>query len=251
MKLTGGNKMDLSLDVVKREETGKSANSQLREENQIPAVIYGRDVEESLNVAVNIRDIRSLLKKGAMNNVLVELKIDSEASSRDVLIKDADMHPVSSELLHVDFHQVSPGDLVQVKVPVKLVGVAVGVEQDDGIVDQPVRSLRVSCRADNIPEALEVDIEEMEIGDTLTISEIPAPDGVDFLGRLDQTVASIQPPEEFDLTVTPAAGVETIEETVEEAMEKAAEEGEVVEGEEVEGEAEGEEVAAEETPAAG
>ncbi|MFP4687347.1 MAG: 50S ribosomal protein L25 [bacterium] len=242
--------MQLTIDAQKRDGKGKSFNTQLRHSGQVPAVIYGRDVEDTLDISVNTRQIRSLLKQGALNNVLVQLNLDSEKKSRNVLIKAAEIHPVNSELLHVDFHQVSPGDQVQVKIPIKLVGEAVGVERDGGIVDQPVRTLRVSCRADNIPKALEVDITEMEIGDTISVEDIPVASGVDVLAKSERTVASIQPPEEFDLTVTPAAGVETIEETVEEAMEKAAEEGEEVEGEELEGEeAEGVEGQPEEQPA--
>ena len=235
--------MKLSLDAKKRENTGKSANTHLRAAGEVPAVLYGREVEGSLNLAVDVRDISALLKKGALNNVLVDLKVDDD--TRQVLIKDIDLHPVNSQLLHVDFHQVSPSDKVQVKVPVNLVGESIGVKEENGIVDQPVRSLRVACRADNIPETIEIDISDMEIGDTVTVGDIPLSADVEIMSGDSRTVASIQPPEEFDLTVTPAAGVETIEETVEEAMEKVGEEGEEALEGEGEEEAEAEEVSEE------
>lgn len=228
--------MEFSIEAQKREKTGKSGNRKLRENGRVPAVLYGRDLE-SVNLQVNRRDIRALLKEGALKNVLVNLELEGESESRPVLIKDADIHPVKSELLHVDFHQVSPEEEVQVEVPIELVGESVGVEQEDGIIDQPLRVLEVSCEANNIPASVEVDITEMEIGDVIFVSDIKTDSGVEMLTNKSRTVLSIQPPEEFDTEVTPAAGVATVEETVEEAMEKVAEGEEVEEGEEaVEGE---------------
>lgn len=230
-------KRKLSAEI--REKTGTGSCKRLRRQGQIPAVVYGRDVE-STNLVLDKLEIRELLREGAMKNVLLELDVESEDEPRDVLIKDADIHPVSSNLLHVDLQQVSPEHRVKVEVPIKLVGTSVGVERDNGILDQPLRSLRIGCKASDLPPQIEIQIEELEIGDAVYVEDLDVPDEVDVLTPGDRVVVSVQPPEEFDLEVEPAAGVEAVEETVEEALEEAeeveeleeAEEGEAEEGEE-------------------
>ncbi len=227
-------KQQLSAEI--REETGSGPSGRYREEELIPAVLYGREVETK-NLLLDAHEISELLRDGALNNVLVDLQLASDDEKRQVLIKDADLDPVSSDLLHVDLHQVSPEDRVQVKVPVKLTGESPGVEQEDGILDKPVRTLRIDCQASEIPSQIDVSIAEMEIGDKIFVRDLEVGENIDILTDQDRVLVSVQPPEEFDLEVTPAAGVGVIEETVEEALEEAEE----VEAEEVEAEEEAEE----------
>lgn len=236
----------VTLQAQTRDQTGKSHNRQLREEERVPAVVYGRNID-SKNLHVDGPKVRQLLKQGALNNVLVDLEIEDETGSRNVLIKDVDLHPVKSDLRHVDFHQVEPDDEVQVNVPVNLTGESIGVERDDGIVDQPIRELQVRCQASDMPEVIELDISELEIGDAIFVEDVDPPSGVNLLDEPGRTVVSVQPPEEYDLETEPAMEEATIEEAVEEAMEEAAEEGEELEeGEAPEAEEEAAEEAAEE-----
>jgi large subunit ribosomal protein L25 len=235
-----------NLEAEPREETGQSSNRELRENSKIPAVVYGKNVDNQ-NLAVRKGDIEPLLKDGALNNRLLELDVEGDDQERNVLIKDIDLDPVTDGLLHVDFHQVRPSDEVEVEIPVELVGESPGVELDGGIVDQPMRTLTVACKVEDIPEQIEVDIGELEIGDAIFVSDVTTPRGVTLQNDESRTIVSIQPPEEFDLETTPAEGAEAIEETVEEAMEEVAEaeEEELEEGEEAEG-VEGEPAAGEE-----
>jgi large subunit ribosomal protein L25 len=235
--------MALSISAEERDATGKSNNRKLREGERIPAVVYGRKIDNK-NLHVHAPELRSVLKEGAVSNVLVELNVEGETDPREVLIKDVDIHPVESSLQHVDFHEVSPEDTVQVKVPVNLNGPSVGVEQEGGILFQPVREVMVECKATEIPEQVDVDITELDIGDVLFIRDIPTTSAVEILDDEDRTLVSIQPPKEYDLEPTVPEVGEEIEETVEEALEEAAEaEGEEIEGEAAEeaAEAEGEE----------
>jgi len=223
--------MELNLQATERSATGKSENRKLREQARVPAVVYGRETENK-NLTVREPELRSILKTGAISNVIVELEVEGESESRNVLIKDVEIHPVESSILHVDFHQVSPDDRVQVKVPVRTTGQSLGVEQEGGILIQAVREVLVDCKASDIPEQLEVDIEELDIGDVLFVRDIPTSGSVEILSDEDRTLVSIQPPKEYDLEpTTPEIGDE-IDETVEDALEEAAEELE--EGEEEE-----------------
>lgn len=231
--------MELNLQAMERTVTGKSKNRKLREQAQVPAVVYGRETENK-NLAVREPELRSILKTGAISNVIVELEVEGESESRNVLIKDVEIHPVESSILHVDFHQVSPDDRVQVKVPVSTTGQSVGIEQEGGILIQAVREVLVDCKASDIPEQLEVDIEELDIGDVLFVRDIPTSESVEILSDQDRTLVSIQPPKEYDLEPTAPEIGDEIDETVEDALEEAAEDLEEAEGEELE-EEEGEE----------
>ncbi len=211
-----------ALEAEVREETGKSANRKLRGDDRIPAVVYGREVT-SRPLAVHQGDIEPLLKDGALNNRLLQLEVEGEEESRSVLIKDIDLDPVTDGLLHVDFHQVRAADTVRVEVPLKLTGESPGVELEGGIVDQPVRALSVECEVRNIPEELEVSVDEMEVGDAVFVSDVEAPANAELLDDPDRAIVTIQPPEEYDLETTTAEETELIEETVEEAMEEVAE----------------------------
>lgn len=228
------------LNAQHREVTGKSANRELRRNGRVPAVVYGRGVD-SVNLSVARDEITRLLRAGAFQNVLVDLEIDQEETSRDVLIKDVQMHPVRDRVMHVDLHEVQPDDRVQVAVPLELIGESPGVERENGIIDQPVRELKVDCRVDQLPSSLSVDLDGLEIGDAVMASEVDVPQGVTVLTPEDRTVVSIQPPREFDLEVTPSAEEEVIEETVEEALEEVAEGEELPEEEMPEEELPGEE----------
>lgn len=226
------------LEAEPREETGQSANRELREESMVPAVVYGQETDNR-NLAIRKGDIEPLLRNGALNNRLIDLDVDDEDEDRSVLIKDIDLDPVTDVIIHVDFHQVRSQDTVEVDVPVTLVGESPGVELDGGIIDQPLRTLSVECKVKDIPNELEVDIDELEIGDAVFVSNVTPPSGVTLMNDPERTIVSIQPPEEFDVETTPAEETEAIEETVEEAMEEVAEgeEEELEEGEEAEGEA--------------
>lgn len=217
------------LTARRRTETGKSASRELRGNGRVPAVVYGRGVD-NVNLSVHRDELLKLLRDGAFQNVLVDLEIDEEDGPRNVLIKDVQIHPVKDRVIHVDLHQVHADDRVQVAVPVELIGESPGVEQENGIIDQPVRQLRVDCRVDQLPASLSVDIDGLEIGDAVMVADVDVPQGVTLLTPEDRTVVSIQPPREFDLEVTPSAEAEVIEETVEEALEEVAE-GELAEEE--------------------
>lgn len=220
------------LQAESREQTGQSANRELREESMIPAVVYGKETENK-NLAVRKGDIEPLLRDGALNNRLIDLDVDDEDDERSVLIKDIDQDPVTDGIIHVDFHQVRSQDTVEVNVPVTLVSESPGVELEGGIIDQPLRTLSVECKVKDIPGEIEVDIGELDIGDAVFVSNVTPPVGVTLMNNPERTIVSIQPPEEFDVETTPAEETEAIEETVEEAMEEVAEgEEELEEGEE-------------------
>ena len=160
-------------------ETGRTAGSRpsgrLREDGRIPAVVYGlgRDAQ---SVTVPWSDLRRALSTEAGVNALISLEVDGRTDL--AIVKDLQRHPVRRNVLHVDFLRVDPDAPVAVDVPVALTGVASAVEGRRGIVDQPLKTLTVKAKPSDIPSGLELAIDSLEIGGSLTVADIALPAGV-------------------------------------------------------------------------
>ncbi len=199
----------LSADT--RTATGKGANRKLRVQGRIPAVVYGKG-RDPLSVALDPRALEALLRKsGAGLNTLIDLSVSGRTDT--VLIKELQRHPVHGRYLHVDFFQVDLTQKITVSVPIHFTGKARGVEFG-GILDHPLREIEVECLPRAIPEFVEVDVSALEIGQSIHVSDLRLPEGVEVKTDPTLPVASV---------VLPAAEVEA-------APIETVVEGEVAEG---------------------
>ena len=200
------------LSAENRSATGKGPNRRLRVAGQIPGVIYGKG-REAQPVTLDPQALETLLhKSGAGLNTLIDLSVAGRTNT--VLVKELQRHPVHGSYVHVDFFQVDLTQKITVSVPIHFVGKARGVEFG-GILDHPLRELEVECLPRAIPEFVEVDVSALEVGQSIHVSDLRLPDGVEVKTDAMLPVASV---------VLPAAEVEaTPVETVVE--------GEVPEGE--------------------
>ena len=225
----------VKLTAKKREATGSSAAGRLRRDGWIPAVIYGHD-RASEPLKVDDTELRQLLSEISVDNTLVDLDVEGDGVER-VLIREVQTHPWRSQVLHVDFFQISEDEEIRVAIPVRYTGEAQGVRESGGILQTNRNELEVECLPGEIPEYFEVDVSDLEIGDSLHVSDLST-GGVRPLEELDATLCVVVPP-----TI-----VEVEEEVPEEEVELEELEPELV-GEEEEGEvapeAEGEEEAEE------
>ena len=202
-----------------RTTTGNGPARVLRQAGQIPAVLYGPAIESVL-LSVNISDIDRVLKKGRIGQALLNLVIsdNGETSTKTVMVKELQLHPVSRNFLHIDFYEVAMDRKIMVNVPVTTTGKAKGVEVG-GIMQIIRRALEVQCLPLDVPESIEVDITDLDIGDSIHVSDISLQSEIEFLGDENITVVTI---------VTPK--IEEEEEPVEEEEEEGeaaiAEEGE-------------------------
>lgn len=194
---------DIALEAQGRALTGKGAAHKLRAEGFVPANLYGVNVE-SRNLAVPARSLGRLLKSGHSNS-LINLSVEGEKSPRPVIIKEVQSDPVSNEIWHVDFLQVALDQAVSTTVPVLLVGEEKR-ESDGGIVNHLLREIEISCLPTNIPEHVEVDVSGLKLHQTLTVSDVTFPAGVEPLTDADEAVVSISAP-----TVAPAEETEEAE----------------------------------------
>ena len=187
----------MRLEASARPETGKKISSALRRTGAIPAVVYG---EGQLPAAITLmaKDLTRALHTAAGENVLITLTVkqgDGAAQpDRTVLIKEIQHHPVTAQVLHVDFHHVSLTKRIQVTVPLQFTGEAVGVKQDGGRLDHLLWEIRVECLPTEIPKRVDVDVSALKIGDSLLIKDLIVPSGVKVLHDAQVGVAACLQP---------------------------------------------------------
>ena len=182
--------MELTVECNKRPE-GSKPNA-LRRSGLIPASLYGHKGAESVALTVNAKDAEILLKKATINNTLVQVKIPDISWSGKALVREVQTHPwKKTELYHVSFFSVASQESLNVAVPLHFVGDAVGVKQDSGVLDPVITELQVQCAPDNIPESIEIDVSNLQVGDTLRIEDLVLPPGVTPLVEPGETVVTV------------------------------------------------------------
>lgn len=167
--------MAITLIAETGREPGSRSSSRLRADGLVPAVVYGlgRDAQ---SVVVPWPDLRRALTTEAGMNALITLKVGD--STDLAIVKDLQRHPVRRNVLHVDFLRVDPDAPVAVEVPIVLLGEASKVESRRGIVDQPLKTLTVKAKPADIPSSLELDVSDLDLGDSLTVADLILPSGV-------------------------------------------------------------------------
>ena len=176
-------------------ETGRSEGSRvsrrLRHEGKIPGVVYGHGIDP-IPVTVDARELRVALNGEAGTRALLDLRVGSEQHL--AVARQLQRHPVRHTVIHVDFQVVSRDEVIAADVPVLLVGEAVAVQRGDGTVAQEMQTLQVKARPAALPPHIEVDVSELEIGQTIRVGDISLPDGVETDVDGELTVVTGQPP---------------------------------------------------------
>jgi large subunit ribosomal protein L25 len=177
-----------------RKSKGKGAAKKLRKMAQVPAVFYGPKTE-SVMLAVDYPELKRLLKQGSGENVILDLKVQSDQGTKThkAIIKDIMMDPVKDIYIHADFYEISMDKEITVDVPIRLVNSPVGVTEG-GILQHIKRELKISCLPGKMMDALEVDVSGLDIGDAVHVKDIDLPEGIVSLEEEDLTVAAVAAP---------------------------------------------------------
>ena len=218
------------IEVQKRDQAGRGHCRRLRKSGRIPIVFYGKSRNESYSLSEP--DFRMM--DGGSGASLVELT-PNEGESSLALIKEVQRDPCTDMVLHIDFIEVTRGQELQTRVPLVIVGESQGVKMEGGIIDAMARDIEVRCRPSLLPSAIELDVTDLCLGDSLHVSSLPEIEGVTYLGDPDLTLASC---------VGTASGRADAEDE-EEELEGEGGEGD---GEETEGEEGSEEESSEDAP---
>ncbi|HET6616805.1 MAG TPA: 50S ribosomal protein L25/general stress protein Ctc [Gemmatimonadota bacterium] len=206
-----------------REETGKGAARSSRREGRIPGVLYGHG-EESVSLSVDANELQKLVHSISIENTIVDLDI-GKGDPYKVLIREVQRHPFRDEFIHIDFFHVAMDEKIQVEIPIVLIGTPTGVKNKGGVMDHQLRELEVFCLPGNIPEKVEIDVSDLDIGDSIHVSDIQLPD-VEVLTDLDRAVVAVLAPTVIE--VEEAAAEEAIlePEVIGRGKEEEEEEGE-------------------------
>ncbi|MFO8071413.1 MAG: 50S ribosomal protein L25 [Polyangia bacterium] len=222
------------LEARLRRDTGKGPTRRMRREGLVPAVIYGPGTE-SVSIAVEPLALTHALSGPLRTNTVLNIDVDDAPAKLPdeihAIVRDYQYHPVSRELLHVDFFLVDVERAIDVEVPLIAVGRSAG-EQLGGTLTQPYRRLPVTCLPPDIPASVEYDITEVELNESVQVKDLSIPEGVEVALEPETTVLAV---------VTPRAlEEEKAEEEDEEGAEgeEAAAEGEKAETSESSGQSE-------------
>ncbi len=180
-----------NLTAERRTDTGKGVARKLRASERTPAVIYGHNREPE-SLVVPSRDLERLLDQISVETTVIELSVDG--TSTRTLIREVQRHPLKRQILHVDFQELIAGEEMTVNIPLVIVGIAPGVRNDGGMLDQVMRELTVSVDPANMPNHLDIDVSKLEIGDSIHVRDLAVPAGVVVLQEEDAVVAHISMP---------------------------------------------------------
>ena len=210
----------ITLNADLRERTGTNKAREIRNvDGMVPAIVYG-DEKETLNIKLKLNEWTKASENELFYTQLLLIK--TEGKEEKVVLKELQRDPAKGKFLHADFQRVSSKTKLKVIIPVNFVNEeeCAGVKVDGGVVAKAIREIEIMCLAGNIPESIDVDIENLNLGDSIRLTEISLPEGSEIPGLTDET----------DQMVVSVNAPKAVEEDP--IVEEDLEDGEVAEGEE-------------------
>jgi large subunit ribosomal protein L25 len=192
------------LEAQTREPGTKNQARRVRRDGKIPAVVYGAG-KESLPITVDPRVVTRILNSETGHNSIFDLSLNGEKTK--AMIVDWQYEPIKGRLLHIDLKRIALDKVLRVSVPIFLVGEAVGVKQEGGIMEQMLRELEVECLPADIPSHIDADVSQLTFGKVLRVSDLPHSAKIKFLTDENQPVAHVTSVKE-EVAVTPEAAAE-------------------------------------------
>ncbi len=216
---------EIILEAELREEIGRISLTDLRKKGFIPAVVYA-DGKESYPIKVGHRALLRLVHEHHVENAVINLKVkdDKKKKTRSCLIKEIQYDPVKSDILHVDFNEISLTKAIKVNVPVAVKGESVGVKQEGGSLEHILWEIEVECLPTDIPKHFEIDISALKIGDSIHVKDLAAPSNIKVLNDPESIILSVSAPMKEEAPAEALEGEEKKEpEVIKEKKEEPAE----------------------------
>jgi large subunit ribosomal protein L25 len=182
--------MSIEINAVKRDVKGTGASRRARRAGNVPGVVYGAG-KDAVNLELNHKELFLQFRHEAFHASILSLIVDGK--KENVLLRDYQMHPVRNTIQHIDFQRVSASEKIHVKVPFHFINaeVAPGVKLGGGIVAHILTEADVSCLPKDLPEFIEVDLAALEMGDSVHLSAVKLPKGVEFVQLAHGTDAAV------------------------------------------------------------
>ncbi|MBI5633022.1 MAG: 50S ribosomal protein L25 [Nitrospirae bacterium] len=192
----------MSIQAEIREGQGKGAARSLRRSGKVPATLYRAGNAQSIQLVR--KELAKLINSVAGEQVMVDLQF-ADGVNKLALLKDFQVDPVRSELLHTDFFEVSLTESIKITVHVATHGEPVGVKRDGGILQHPLREILIECLPDQIPGKIDIDISKLEIGQSIHVSDLKLEEGIKILTDAHDVIVNIVEPVEEAAPVAEAA----------------------------------------------
>lgn len=176
------------IKAEKREQSGKGFARRLRAEGKVPVTVYGGG-KDAVSIAADLSELAAILRSDTGVNTVFSLDVAGEKG--DVIFQDRQIDPIKGRLLHADLRRIKKGEKIEVTVPVHLIGDPVGTTQDDGVLQQPLREIKVLCEPADIPEFFEINVEHLALGESVHVSDIKSGDEVEIHEDPETVVASV------------------------------------------------------------
>lgn len=184
----------VELTAYPRELKRRAGTRRVRAAKRIPAVIYGRETKAQ-SLEVDKKAFEHVIHHSVSETRLVDLTIEGDGrAKRLALLQEVQHHPLDGHVLHVDFHEVSENESVTAIIPIETLGESVGVKMGGGTLEHVLFKVRVKCLPKDLPEFIQVNVENMNVGETIHLGEVPLPDGVEVMGDKNIPVVSIAAP---------------------------------------------------------
>ncbi len=190
--------MKIEVTAFPRTSQGKGASRRLRATGRVPGVIYGAGVDAQ-SVEFDHKALLRHLKLEAFHSSILDLTVEGRKDR--VLLRDFQMHPFKEQVQHVDFQRIDPKKKIHMAVPLHFMNAEIspGVKVGKGVIQHIINELEILCLPDDLPEYIEVDLKDLELGSSIHVSELNLPKGVEPLSRLkadDPAVVTVQVPRE-------------------------------------------------------
>lgn len=184
---------EAKLKAKRREGSGKGDARKLRASGLVPAVVYGHN-EKTRSISIDAHELEILFSHISVENTIITLDIEGEKGDAvQALVREVQAHPWKSHVLHVDFYQIHAGEKVDVEVPIHLVGTAPGVKAG-GIMEQMIHDLPIRCLPGEIPQAFDVDVSKLEIGDSIHIRDLSLGEAIEVELDEERTICAVVTP---------------------------------------------------------
>lgn len=191
---------DITIRAEKREGRGTNFARGLRREGKIPVSVYGGG-EDAVAITAELKDLAAILRTDAGVNTLFTLDVDGSESR--VIFQDRQIDPVTGRLLHADLRRLAKGEKIELTIPVHLIGEAKGTLEEGGVLDQQMREINVKCLPSNIPDSIDVNVEELELNESITIADLKVDEDFEILDAPESIIVAVTFVKEVELEPTP------------------------------------------------
>jgi len=201
-------KKEITVRAQQREGRGKNDARRARRDGLVPVTVYG-GAGETVAAVAPLRELAAILRSDSGRNTIFTLDIEGIGPS-EVMFHERQIDPIRGRLIHADFRRLVVGEKIEVTVPLHLIGEPVGVRENQGYLEQVVRQIDVRCDPRDIPESIDVDVSNLDVHDSLHISDLPVDEKVEILEAPDMVIATVGIVKE-EAAPVPAEGEPTAE----------------------------------------